>query len=65
MSYFFFLMLFCSEFRLLVKKIYIYTKEEAAKLVPKELPSFKAVALPEPSSGNNPEAQDLLPDKGN
>lgn len=41
-------MLFCSEFRGLVKKIYIYTKEEAAKLVPKKLPSFKVVTLPEP-----------------
>lgn len=44
----FFHMLFCSEFRGLVKKIYIYTKEEAAKLVPKKLPSFKVVTLPEP-----------------
>jgi hypothetical protein len=49
----------------LVKKIYIYTKEEAAKLVPKELPSFKVVALLEPSSRNNPEALDPLPDKDN
>ncbi|XP_078171907.1 auxin response factor 7-like [Carex rostrata] len=57
-----------SEFRGLVKKIYIYTKEEAAKLVPKKLPSFKVVTLPEPPvdlSRNNPEAQDLLSDKDN
>ncbi|KAJ4761751.1 Auxin response factor [Rhynchospora pubera] len=50
-----------SEFRQLVRKIYIYKKEDAAKLVPKDLPSLNTVELPR----NKPETHDLLSNKDN